>query len=249
MGEAEVRAWLLHLRQERRLARSTYMVHYAALRFLYGQTLGRPEVFANIPTPAVRRPPTPRVLTRSEVRRIIDRAPSRIARAAFLTSYGAGLRISEVCNLQIGDIRSADGLLIVRSGKGGMDRTAMLSPVLLGELRAYWKEERPPGPWIFPARVVPRSAYGPKWADHPASTHSVADWFRLAVRIADVHGHVTFHTLRHSFATHLLEDNVDMRTIQVLLGHSAIDTTTRYTHVRPELIRRTPSPIEALLRG
>jgi integrase len=247
MGEAEVRAWLTYLLEERRVSRSTYRVHYAALFFLYAFTLARPEVMAKIPRLGRDWRKPARVLTLTEVRRLLDAAPTPMARTAFVTAYGAGLRISEVANLQVGDVRSRDGLLVVREGKGGKSRVTMLGPALLHELREHWSRSRPPGPWLFPGRITPPGARCSVWADRPVTRHTISNWFRKAVRAAGLHGHVTFHALRHSFATHLLERNVDVRTIQVLLGHADLATTTRYTHVRPDLIRATTSPLDALL--
>lgn len=249
MTEDDVKTFMLHLLEARKLARSTYLVYHAAIVFLYVHTLRRPDVVAGLPRPKYQRRPAPPVLTTTEVARLLACAPSPIARTVFIVAFGCGLRIGEVRMLRAQDIRSQDGLLVVREGKGGKSRVVMLSPKVLDELRAHWKRTRPPGPWLFPARVWPAPKHGSRWADHPASKQAIGQWFRAAAAAADLRDGVTFHTLRHSFATALLEMGVALNTIQITLGHADLATTTRYAQVRPELIRRTPSPIDAVLGG
>jgi integrase/recombinase XerD len=222
-------------------------VHVAALTFLYTYTVPRPGLMDGMPKPKVRpRPPT--VLTREEVAQILAAAPSLFFRAAFSVAYGAGLRVSEICQLQVRDIDGSNGVLHVRHGKGDKQRLAMLSPALLATLRQHWREARPPGTWIFPARRLgsPLLIQGCPWADRPVDKHVLQEAFQKALRRTDIVKHATPHTLRHSFATHLLEAGTDLRTIQVLLGHADIQTTTRYTHVRTDLVRRTVSPLDLL---
>lgn len=247
MTEDDVKTFMLDLLEGRKLARSTYLVYHAAIAFLYKYTLRRPDVVAGLPRPKYRRPEARPVLTLTEVARLLACAPTPMARMVFIVAFGCGLRISEVCVLRIEDIRSKDGLIVVREGKGGKSRVVMLSPKVLAELRAHWKRTRPPGPWLFPARVWPPPKDGGRWRDHPVCMDSVSQWFRAAARAADLREGVTFHTLRHSYATHLLEAGVALNTIQVTLGHADLATTTRYAQVRPELVRRTPSPVDAVL--
>jgi integrase/recombinase XerD len=194
---------------------------------------------ATLPWPKLR-PRLPEVLTRDEVVRILAAARSRFWRAFFTTAYAAGLRRSEVRALQARDIDSANGLIRIRQGKGDKPRTVMLDPTLHSVLREHWRHHRLPGPWLFPARA------GWEWADHPVDRSRASDAFRAARVAAGIDRPVTLHSLRHSFATHSLEDGVDLRTIQCLLGHEHIETTTRYTRVRADLIRATPSPLAKL---
>jgi integrase/recombinase XerD len=158
-------------------------------------------------------------------------------RAALSISYGAGLRAAEVCNLKIGDIDSDRMLIHVEQGKGQKDRKVMLSPGLLELLRAWWREARPEG-WLFPGK--------PKI--NPISPRQLNRAFTSAKHMAGVKKIATLHTLRHSFATHLLEANTDVRVIQVLLGHAKLTTTARYTHVATKTIRDTVSPYEMLAK-
>lgn len=246
MGDAEVRAFMLHL-LGRGIARSTYMVYLAAIRFLYIHTLLRPEVVAAIPRPLHRRRPDSPVLTQGEVGRILMNAPSRFSRTMFEVAFGCGLRISEACNLRFDDIIGREGLLVIRNGKGGKDRVTMLSEPMYAELRAHFRRFHPPGPWVFPARPAGTSAAG-SWSDLPVHQKTVGRWFRHAADAAELRDHVTFHVLRHSFATALLESGIPMNAIQVTLGHADLATTSRYAHVRPDLVRRLPSPVDALLR-
>lgn len=239
MGEAEVRAFLLYLARDRKVAVGTYLPYLGALRFLYRISLGRPEAVAGIPWPRMRRR-LPDVLTRPEVVRVLDAAPTPYWRAFFTTAYAAGLRRMEVVALRAPDIDATSGLLRVACGKGGKARVVMLDPELLGTLRQHWKFHHLPGPWLFPAR----SRRG--WKDHPVCRGSASAAFRHAVGAAGIGRRITLHGLRHAFATHLLEDGVDLYTLQQLLGHDRLETTTRYTLVRTDRIRATPSPLARL---
>jgi integrase len=248
MGRDETSAWLVYLLDVRHVAGVTCAGYLAAIDFLYRYTLGRPEVVDSLPRP--RRPimPLGRALTRTELARLFENAPGPFARTLFMTAYGAGLRISEVCRLRTADIRSLDGLIEVRDAKGGKDRVVMLDPSLLEELRNHWRRFRPPGSWIFPAKLVVPPASGSVWSSRPVSSQTVGEWFRVAVHAADLRGHVTFHALRRSFATHMLEEQDNIRTIQVALGHARLSTTERYAQVGPDLMARTPSPLKTLVR-
>jgi site-specific recombinase XerD len=239
MGEREVRQFLLFLAEDRKISGGYYLQQLGALKFFYGVTLGRPEVVAGIPWPKVKRR-RPDVLTRDEVARVLDSAPTPYWRAFLTTAYAAGLRRMEVAALRVPDIDSHSGLLRVACGKGGKPREVMLDPALLATLREHWRQHHLPGPWLFPARA--RDG----WADHPVDLGQASAAFRKALAAAHIERRITLHGLRHAFATHLLEDGVDLYTLQQLLGHDRLETTTRYTLVRTDRIRATPSPLAKL---
>lgn len=235
LGAEEVRRYLVHLGEVRGLAASTRKVHCAALKFLYEVTLGRPEVVSSLGWPRVRSK-LPVVLSPSEVEQLLGHMASLKYRTITAVLYGTGLRISEACRLEVGDIVSDRGLLAVRDGKGGRDRYTMLSDRLLRSLREYWRAERPPGPHLFPG-ARPCSTVRPE---------SVRSALAKAAKQAGIRKRVTPHVLRHSFATHLHESGVDIRTIQVLLGHRSIRTTQLYSQVSGRVIARTPSPLDRI---
>jgi site-specific recombinase XerD len=232
-----VRQYELYLLNERKLSPETINTFVSAIQFLYLVTLEMPwgkECF-----PRVRRAhKLPVVLSPDEVARFLDHVPSLKCRAALMCCYGAGLRISETVALKISDIDSARMLIRVEQGKGRKDRYAMLSPRLLAVLRCYCRAERPRGDYLFPS-----------WRQgQHLTTSSLSQACRDAARQSGIPKHITAHTLRHSFATHLLEGGTDTRVIQALLGHSRIDTTARYTQVSARVVRGTPSPLDALPR-
>ena len=205
-----------------------------ALRFFYGVTLGEAEIPERIPY--ARQPrKLPVVLSADEIVRFLEAVSSLKCRAALTTAYAAGLRASEVAGIRVADIDSARGVIIVRHGKGGKDRNVMLSPQLLGVLRTYWRLARP-RTFLFPGRDEDRSIV-------PTVLYAAC---RSATRAAGLDKRVTLHTLRHSFATHLLENGTDIRIIQVLLGHNNLSSTARYTHVATHTIRATQSPFDRL---
>jgi site-specific recombinase XerD len=207
-----------------------------ALRFFFGITCGREDMKRHM---QFRRQPRtlPVVLSVEEVSDLLIAAPGPGLkyRAALSISYGAGLRASEVCTLKISDIDSDRMLIHVEQGKGQKDRKVMLSPGLLELLRDYWREARPQG-WLFPGK--------PKI--NPISPRQLNRAFMSAKHMAGIARPATLHAMRHSFATHLLEANTDVRVIQVLLGHARLATTARYTHVATKTIRDTVSPFETL---
>ena len=210
------------------------------LGFLFGVTLERPDALKR--TSRVRQPQKlPRVLSVDEVARLLAGASNPKHRAALAVAYGAGLRASEVVHLKVTDIDSERMIVRVEQGKGQRDRYAMLSPSLLELLRDWWRHGRAqgkmrPGGWLFPGRnpVNPLSA---RQLNH--ACHFAADAAGLERR-------VSMHTLRHSFATHLLENKVDIRVIQVLLGHRKLETTARYSHVATRMLGEVTSPLEQL---
>jgi integrase/recombinase XerD len=231
----ELRAYQLHM-TDTEVTPSVYNTRITALRFFFGMTCGREEMKRYLQFRTEPRK-LPAVLSAEDVSDLLAVAPGPGLkyRAALSISYGAGLRASEVCNLTIGDIDSDRMLIHVVQGKGRKDRKVMLSPGLLDLLRAYWLEARPEG-WLFPGK--------PKI--NPISPRQLNRAFTSAKRMAGIHKPATLHTLRHSFATHLLEAGTDVRVIQVLLGHAKLTTTARYTKVATKMIRDTASPFEAL---
>ncbi|MBW1879851.1 MAG: site-specific integrase [Deltaproteobacteria bacterium] len=235
LGEEQVRVFLRHIHVDLGLGPSSLKMHTAGLKFLYGVTLDRPDVTARIPYPRI--PPVRvEVLTPEDVQRLLAATEAPLYRTLFATAYGGGLRIGEVVALQTVDVDAGRGLLHVRRGNGSKPRSVMLGQRLLECLRAYWRQTRPPGPWLFPGRD----------ATGPISVRAVQRRLKRVVRRAGIQRHVTMHTLRHSFATHLLEAGTDLRTLQVLLGHARLGTTSRYLHVESTRIVGTSSPLDAL---
>lgn len=205
-----------------------------ALRFLFTVTLRKPQVAARLPF--IREPrKLPVVLSPEEVARLLDAAPGLKYKAALSVAYGAGLRASEIISLKVNDIDSARMVIRVEQGKGRKDRYVMLSPHLLGLLRAWWKLARPQG-WLFPGRDP----------GQPLTTRQLNRACHAAAQMAEIDKPVSLHTLRHSFATHLLEQKTDIRVIQVLLGHKKLDTTALYTRVALKALGEITSPLEHL---
>lgn len=234
MGEPEVRQYLLHLRKVKASPALIKLV-LAGIKFLYKVTLRRPEVVAAVPWPKVARR-LPQVLSESEVAALLDTATQPRLHAMLRVGYAAGLRISEVCRLQIADIDSARGVIRVCGGKGGKDRETVLSPALLAELRAWYRLARPRKIWLFPGRTT---------AGH-VGDQAVNKGLHAAVARAGIKRHVTFHSLRHAFATHLLEHGVELCVIQAMLGHKSLRTTGLYAQVRTDLLARTPDLLAGL---
>ena len=233
----DLRSYQLHM-SDTGVTPSTFNTRIVALRFFFGMTCGREEMkrFMQFRTQPRK---LPVVFSVEEVSDILmaTPGPGLKYRAALSISYGAGLRASEVCNLKIADIDSDRMLIHVDQGKGGKDRKVMLSPGLLNLLRDYWREARPEG-WLFPGN--------PKI--NPISSRQLNRAFTSAKHMAGIKKIATLHTLRHSFATHLLEANTDVRVIQVLLGHAKLTTTAQYTHVATKTIKDTVSPYEMLAK-
>ncbi len=233
LGREQIREYLLHLIR-RGYAWDTYNQARCALHFFYRVTLGKDWPLEQVPCAKVPKR-LPVVLSRDEVRQFFAAARRPKGRTMLMAAYAAGLRASEVVGLRIPDIDSRRMLIRVRRGKGQKDRYVMLSPVLLEALRAYWLRDRPTG-WLFPG------------AD-PTKPVGRETFTRVCIgvgRHAGLSKRVTPHTLRHTFATHLLEDGVDIRTIQALLGHRSLRTTALYTFVAPEKVAATRSPLDAL---
>jgi integrase/recombinase XerD len=233
LGQDQVRAWVDRLTKSK-VGPQRLRQHFAALRFLYGKTLGHPELVAFLSWP---RDPDrlPTVLSAEQVDRLLKALELPKYRVFFTTVYATGMRLGEACRLQTSDIDAARGVIHVRGGKGGKERLVMLSPRLLAILRAYWRQERPTAPYVFTSRT-----------GRPLSADVARKALKKACAKAKVGKKVTPHTLRHSFATSLLENGAELRVIQVLLGHASIRSTTRYARVSAGLVKKTKSPLERL---
>jgi integrase/recombinase XerD len=212
----------------------------SALRFFFTVTLDRPDLSRRLVLARFPRK-LPAVLSVEELGQLLEAAPGLKYKAILGTAYGAGLRVSELAALKVDDIDSTRMLIRVEQGKGRKDRNAMLSPQLLTLLRLWWKEGKRrglmlPHGWLFPGRGC----------TDPISTRQINRAIHEAAEAAGIRKRVSPHTLRHSFATHLLEQDVDIRVIQVLLGHSKLDTTALYAQVATKTIRSVTSPLERL---
>jgi integrase/recombinase XerD len=204
----------------------------STLRFFFRVTLKRYEIVEH--THVIHEPrKLPVVLSVEEVARLLDAAPGLKYKAALSVAYGAGLRAAEVVSLKVCDIDSKRMIIRVEQGKGGKDRYVMLSPHLLDLLRTWWKAARPRG-WLFPGRAPAQ----------PMTTRQLNRACHAAAEMAEINKRVSPHTLRHSFATHLLEQKVDVRIVQVLLGHAKLETTALYTHVATKTLSEVMSPLE-----
>ena len=248
LGTDEVRAFLLHKRQEGRRP-ATLVVYHAALRFLYDVTLQRPEVMAPIPRPRVPRRDIVASLSVDEIRALLDATETAFDRTLFGLLYGCGLRAAEGCSLQTGDIDARAGIIHLRQCKGGIARSVPLSDAVLRLLREHWRQTRPPGTWLFPARRLSRpgvTATTDPWSDHPVALRTMSDRFRKVRAKAGLRRRVCLHDLRRAYAAPALEGGTDLRVVQVLLGHARPETTALYTPVSPALLRRTPCPLEQL---
>jgi integrase/recombinase XerD len=234
LGPEHVRQYQLYLVHEKHVSWSLVMQTVCALRFFYNVTLGQPQMLAYIPQP--KRPKTlPTILSPAEVAALLQ-APRRLkTRALLMTLYATGLRVSELCHLQVTDIDSARMVVRIRQGKGQQDRCVMLSPRLLALLRQYWQRYKP-RPWLFPGQD----------RTQPLARKTVYLLCREAGVKAQLGKAVHPHMLRHAFASHLLEAGVDLRRLQLLLGHQSLRTTSRYLHVTPHALSIIPSPLDTL---
>jgi site-specific recombinase XerD len=238
LGPEHIRQYQVHLFRDRKLSAGTVEGRTAALRFLFVKTLKRPYLHDQIPFPKRQRP-LPTVLSQEEVARLIDSARSLMHRAMLMTLYGTGVRRAELCQLKVADVDSKRMVIRVRNGKGGRDRDVLLSNKLLETLREYWRWMKPKT-YLFPGTVK-------NWrADVPITTKVVWTAVNEARKRAGIEKRITPHTLRHSFATHMLEAGADLRTIQVLLGHAELADTAVYLHLSRRHLQAVASPIEAI---
>jgi site-specific recombinase XerD len=235
LGAADVRAYLLFLVNQKHASWSYYNQALCALRFLYRVTLGKPWVLDGIVCPKQQKK-LPVVLSPAEITQFFEAIPNLKHRAILMTAYAAGLRVSEVVCLRVDDIDSQRMVIRVRQAKGRKDRYVMLSPRLLEILRQYWKAARP-SRYLFPGQDP----------DNPLNTRTVQQVCRDARQAAGLSKKATVHSLRHSFASHLLEAGTNIRTIQILLGHRSLSTTAIYTHVSTAALEATQSPLDRLV--
>jgi len=243
LGLDHIRDYQVHLFRVKKLKPATVAVRLAALRFLYVCVLKRRWTVDDTPYP--KRPDTlPTVLSQEEVARLIDAARAPVHRAILTTLYATGLRRAELTRLKVTDIDTERMVIHVLGGKGRKDRDVMLSPKLLAELRQYWRAlKHKPRTWLFPGGCAHNHT------ERPMTDKVVWYACEQAARRAGIEKAVHPHTLRHCFATHLLEAGVDLRTIQILMGHSDLKATTVYLHLSHRHLQATASPLDALSLG
>ena len=238
LGPRHIREYQAQLFTVHKLTPGSVTNHLCALRFLYIQTLKRPWSIADTPYPK-KRYRLPTILSQEEVTQLIDAAPTSFYRTILMTLYGTGVRRTELTRLKVSDIDSRRMVVHIQDGKGHQDRDVMLSPVLLEALREHWRRFQPKV-WLFP---------GNRWhtGSHPITNKVVWTACQTAAQRAGLQKPVHPHTLRHSFATHLLEAGADLRTIQLLLGHHDLKETSLYLHLSRRHLNATPSPLDALV--
>ncbi|HEY5618970.1 MAG TPA: site-specific integrase [Vicinamibacterales bacterium] len=235
--DEEVQAYLLYLIRDRQRSWNTCHIVVHGLRFLYHTTLKRDRTTFSIPS--MRQPgKLPAILSREDVQRVIAHTANLKHRTMIQTTYAAGLRLNEVLHLRVADLDSTRMTIRVEQGKGGKDRYTVLSPHLLEALRAYWKATHPAAPWLFPSARRPR----------PIDPSALQRAYQIAKQQAGITKPGGIHGLRHAFATHLLEAGVDLHTIQRLLGHGHISTTTRYLQLTRHTEMGAGSPLDLLAR-
>jgi integrase/recombinase XerD len=239
LGPKHIREYQSELFKKRKLAASTVTVYLAALRFFYTKTLKKGWSAAETPYPK-KAEHVPSILSQQEVARLIDAADNSFHRTLLMTLYATGVRRAELTHLKISDVDSQRMVIHVQGGKGRKDRDVMLSSKLLKELREHWRRlRRKPSEWLFPGNRQHTH-------DKPISTKVVWHACRNAAKRAGIKKQVHPHTLRHCFATHLLEQGADLRNIQMLLGHNDLEQTTIYLHVSELRLNATASPLDSL---
>lgn len=239
LGPRHIREYQAALFHTRKFAPSTVTQHLAALRFFYVKTLKKAWSITETPYPkkAVR---LPTILSQEEVARLIDAAHPPLHRTLLMALYATGLRRAELAQLKVRDVDSQRMVIHVQGGKGRKDRDVLLSARLLDELKRHWRRlQRKPSQWLFPGNRDHTS-------DKPITTKVIWDACRNATKRAGITKHVHPHTLRHCFATHLLEAGADLRIIQTLLGHSDLEETTIYLHLSQRRLNATASPLDSL---
>lgn len=239
LGPRHIREYQAELFQKRKLSSGTVVIRLAALRFFYTKTLRRAWSVADTPYPK-RSHRLPAILSQEEVAQLIDAASTAFHRTLLMTLYATGARNAEVTRLKFSDVDSKRMVIHIQGGKGRQDRDVMLSPRLLEELREHWHRlRRKPRVWLFPGNHD-------HCADHPIDTKTVWHACQQAAKRAGIQKGVHPHTLRHCFATHLLEDGADLRTIQILLGHHDLKETALYLHLSQRHLNTTASPLDLL---
>jgi integrase/recombinase XerD len=238
LGPEQIRQYQAHLFHSKKLAPATVSQYVSALRFLFVKTLRRHFLAEHIPFPKLHKR-LPIVLSPEEVARLIDSARNLYHRTLLMTLYSTAMRRAELCRLKVEDIDSQRMMIRIHQGKGSRDRDVPLSPKLLETLRVYWR-------WMKPKKVLfPGTVKG--WrADVPISPNTVWLACQQAARAAGISKHLSPHSLRHSCASHLLEAGADLRTIQVLLGHSSLEHTLVYLHLSPKHLQAVPNPLDSL---
>jgi len=239
LGPRHIREYQAELFEKRKLSAGSVAVRLAALRFFYCKTLKRAWSIAETPYPK-KDHRLPAILSQEEVAQLIAAASTAFHRTLLLTLYATGVRCAELTHLKVSDIDSQRMVIHVQGGKGRKDRDVMLSPKLLQELRKHWQRlRRKPRVWLFPG-------HHDHGADHPIDTKTVWQACQQAAQRAGLQKGVHPHTLRHCFATHLLEAGADLRTIQILLGHNDLKETARYLHLSQRHLHAAASPLDAL---
>jgi integrase/recombinase XerD len=235
LSEEDIRNFFLYMINEKKSARSTVIIHLSGIKFLFERTLQRPWPVFGLLKPAKRKK-LPVVLSFEEVRTVLGLVRSPTQEMALTTIYACGLRLAEGVNLKTGDIDIERMLVWVRNGKGGKDRSVPLPESILEMLHRYWRKGRPE-PWLFPSRRTNR----------PMALSTLQRTFRDAVQQSGIDKPASIHTLRHSYATHLLERGVDLRVIQSLLGHASPNTTAIYTHLTENVVDRLSFSLNTLM--
>jgi integrase/recombinase XerD len=239
LGPDDLRRYHAYLLEERKLAVRTVVQHVAAIRFLYSKTLKRRDMKEDLPYPRNYRRRLPVVLSPQEAMRLIDSARNLFHRAMLMTLYSCGLRRAELCRLKVSDIDSQRMMIRIVQGKGNVDREVPLSPKLLETLRLYWRWMRPKT-YLFPG-----VAKG--WrADKPITSKMVWAAVQYAAKRAGFDKHISPHTLRHSYATHQLEAGIELKTLQVLLGHEDLATTSLYLHLSKKHLQAVSTPLDRI---
>ena len=233
LSEQQVQRYVRHLIEERQLAPNTVRLAVFGMRFFYEVTLKEQPFELPLPKGAKRRP---EILSPQEVAGIVASTATLRERAVLMTTYGGGLRVSEVVRLRVGDIDTQRGMIRVEQGKGRQDRYTLLGSRLVEELRHYWQVYRPPLPWLFPQRSKPV----------PLDPSTAQKIYYAAKRRAGIAKTGGIHALRHAFATHLLEAGTDLVTLQRLMGHGSVTTTMHYLHVSRDRVRGQNSPLDTL---
>jgi integrase/recombinase XerD len=234
LGSAELRSFLLHLIATKRFSGEYVDSFYSGLKFFYEKTLGRTWDMVEVPR-LKRTHKLPMVLSRNEIKRLLSVTSNLKFKAMFMAAYSGGLRVSEIAHLKISDIDSQNMQILIRQGKGNLDRFTLLSKSLLDVLRLYWRQYRP-HEWLFPGKIP----------GQPLRTRAIQDAFHKMRNKAGINKKASIHSLRHSFATHLLEDGTDVVRIQKLMGHANIRTTLLYLQVAKVRLLQVKSPLDSL---